>query len=327
MIHLLEPPNAATVSLQSKEQITYIVKCNDCIASDVDWRNVTQTTDTDCTFPAPVIFTWQAEDAAQLQISSSKNFDTLIRSITAYGREEVYNLKIGFTYYWRVICGNEVSDVYSFSTEDRVPRWIYINGTTNVRDIGGWKTVDGKHIRQGMLYRGSSMGVAGTFNMDSIIELRDFLGVRTDLDLRGEVVGQLHQSPLGGDVTLHLVPISSYSEMFKDTTPLPVIFCLLADCANYPIYFHCVAGADRTASLAAMIEALCGVSDADMDLDYELTSLSIWGERSRMGEGWQSFMNELKMYGKTRHEQVRAFLRHAGVTDETMDRIVEILVE
>ena len=39
------------------------------------------------------------------------------------------------------------------------------------------------------------------------------------------------------------------------------------------------------------------------------------------------FTDELKMLGATRRDQARAFLRRAGVSDETMDRTVEILTE
>jgi len=36
------------------------------------------------------------------------------------------------------------------------------------------------------------------------------------------------------------------------------------------VCFHCAGGADRTGSLAFLIEALLGVSESDMSKDYEL---------------------------------------------------------
>ena len=65
----------------------------------------------------------------------------------------VYNLKIATTYYWSVSAGDVVSDVSSFSTADCQPRNIYCDGVTNMRDLGGWKTTDGKRVKQGLLYR------------------------------------------------------------------------------------------------------------------------------------------------------------------------------
>ena len=327
MITLIQPTDGASVSLQTAAQIAFAENSRDYAAPDFDWRNLTQTDAPDCSFPAPVIFAWQAMGEAVLQIARTEWFDSIVRAVTATDEADVYNLEIGCTYFWRVICGDEISEVRSFQTEDRAPRWINIDGITNVRDMGGWKTMDGRRIRQGLLYRGSEMDIHKEITEDGIRELRDYLGVKTDLDLRGEVVGKRFDSPLGSDVAFHLVPIGAYDEYFKETAPYPVIFGLLADRANYPIYFHCWGGADRTGSLACMIEALCGVSEADQDMDYELTSLSVWGKRSRLGEGWMMFTDELKTLGETRQDQARAFLRRAGVSDETMDRIVEILTE
>ena len=327
MITLIRPDNGSTVSLQTPTQIAFAENSRDYAAPDFDWRNLTQTTDPDCSIPAPVVFEWDGDGEAVLQISREETFDSLVRAVTAEDTAAVYNLEIGRTYFWRVICGKETSEVRCFRTEDRAPRWISIDGTTNVRDLGGWKTMDGKRIRQGLLYRGSEMDIHKEITDAGIAELRDHLGAKTDLDLRGEVVGKRFDSPLGPDVAFHLVPIGAYDAYFKETGPYPVIFNLLADEKNYPIYFHCWGGADRTGSLSCMIEALCGVCEADQDLDYELTSLSVWGKRSSQGEGWQMFVSELASLGENRQAQARAFLRRAGVTDETMDRIVKILVE
>ena len=38
-----------------------------------------------------------------------------------------------------------------------------------------------------------------------------------------------------------------------------------------PVYFHCAAGRDRTATLAVLLEGTLGVSESDMAKDYELT--------------------------------------------------------
>ncbi len=327
MIQLIQPENGISVSLQTPAQIAFAENSRDYAAPDFDWRNLTQTTDPDCSIPAPVVFVWEADGEAVLEISGEETFAAVVRTVTAENTAAVYNLEIGRTYFWRVVCGGETSEIRRFHTEDRAPRWIYIDGTTNVRDIGGWKTMDGRRIRQGLLYRGSEMDIHKEITDAGIAELCGHLGVKTDLDLRGEVVGKRFDSPLGSAVAYHLVPIGAYDEYFKETTPYPIIFSLLADRANYPIYVHCWGGADRTGSLSCIIEALCGVSEADQDMDYELTSLSVWGKRSRNGEGWQMFVEELQKLGNTRQAQARAFLRRAGVSDETMDRIMEILVE
>ena len=49
------------------------------------------------------------------------------------------------------------------------------------------------------------------------------------------------------------------------------------------MYFHCIGGADRTGTLAFLIEALLGVNEGDMSKDYELTSF--YSERLRNDNG------------------------------------------
>ena len=47
------------------------------------------------------------------------------------------------------------------------------------------------------------------------------------------------------------------------------------------IYFHCTHGADRTGTIAYLIEALLGVDESDRITDYELTTLAGQSDRTR----------------------------------------------
>ena len=58
------------------------------------------------------------------------------------------------------------------------------------------------------------------------------------------------------------------------------IFDLLSEEKNYPVYFHCVWGADRTGTLAFLINGLLGVSYEDLVKDYEMTTFSHSGKRT-----------------------------------------------
>ena len=70
----------------------------------------------------------------------------------------VDNLKLGTDYEWSITAISENEEVTStsslFSTKDGVARFINIDGLSNVRDCGGWLGLDGKKIKQGLLYRG-----------------------------------------------------------------------------------------------------------------------------------------------------------------------------
>lgn len=50
-------------------------------------------------------------------------------------------------------------------------------------------------------------------------------------------------------------------------------FELLAKKESYPLAFHCTAGADRTGTLAYLVNGLLGVSYEDLCKDFELTSI------------------------------------------------------
>ena len=68
------------------------------------------------------------------------------------------NLKVDTYYDWTVtaISGDKsvVSEANRFHTVDGKVRFIDIDGLSNVRDCGGWTGLDGKRIKQGLLYRG-----------------------------------------------------------------------------------------------------------------------------------------------------------------------------
>lgn len=68
-------------------------------------------------------------------------------------------------------------------TEDIAPRFIYVDGISNMRDAGGWRTKDGRRIRQRMVFRGSEMNSHVTISPKGIETILNDLKIRTDLAL------------------------------------------------------------------------------------------------------------------------------------------------
>lgn len=162
------------------------------------------------------------------------------------------------------------------STANHV-RWCRIPRVRNVRDLGGWNG-----LKTGRVYRGGYLLRAATatgYDPETAEALKA-LGVRTDLDLRGaqerdRQAKEAMKDFSGVGLAALNRPITAYMRSFTDRRDLfRQALLVFADAKNYPIYFHCKAGADRTGTLAFVLEGLCGASEIDLQIDYELTSVS-----------------------------------------------------
>ena len=104
------------------------------------------------------------------------------------------------------------------------------------------------------------------------------------------------------------------------------LFCLLAEPATYPAVLHCWGGIDRTGSFLYILGAALGMREADLGLDYEMSSFSIWGDRSRESDQFRAFLTGLSAYGDGVNAAALGFLRAAGVSDQTLSRIRDIFL-
>lgn len=198
------------------------------------------------------------------------------------------------TYFWQVDSkdGKYKSDISSFTT-DAYSRMIEAGGVWNIRDIGGHPTIDGKHVKQGIIYRGSELvdqqyvhngsTHVVTLTAEGKRVLTEELGVNVEIDFRGdEEANNITSSALGYDVEYVRKPIAAYDYCVgkhSNGTPYPEmvqyysdIFELLRNANRKHVYFHCWGGADRTGTIGFLINALLGVSYTDLIIDYELTS-------------------------------------------------------
>lgn len=267
------------------------------------------------------------------------------------------NLEAGATYYWRItshrhckeswICTPrhdcaeskiaKSSPIVSFRTEDAVPRWIAIEGRVkNIRDLGGWRTADGRRVRQGLIYRGqglndNSVGGLNTganrLMVADLFYMTNTLGIKTDLDLRTdrETTG-MTGSPLGPSVTFVHRPSQSYERIFTDAGKKAMAenFRLASDAKNLPLYFHCIAGADRTGALAYVLNGILGVSKHDLEVDWEATFYPSPNDRCH------HFDDNFAKYGtaeSTLQERIALYLKECGVTEGEIARFRTLMLE
>ncbi|MGH9025354.1 MAG: tyrosine-protein phosphatase, partial [Acidimicrobiia bacterium] len=60
-------------------------------------------------------------------------------------------------------------------------RWVQLDGCLNFRDLGGHRTVDGRPVRPGRVFRSDSLH---HLTVADIQHVADALGLRTAIDLR-----------------------------------------------------------------------------------------------------------------------------------------------
>jgi hypothetical protein len=155
-------------------------------------------------------------------------------------------------------------------------RWIKTRNNSaeawNVRDLGGW-ACDGGTIKYGLLIRGGRIAAA-----DRAV-LVGQLGVQHEIDLRGKEGRDpsdgdvATESPLGSDVWFTIADKAASYALAPVATWQLYLRCVIdAVTHREPVYFHCTAGADRTGTLACVLEGILGMSQSDIDKDYELTT-------------------------------------------------------
>lgn len=237
---------------------------------------------------------------------------------------EVYLLKANTPYYYRVsvtLSDRSVTTIQgTFRTAD-TRRILSIEGAVNVRDIGGWKTSDGKTLRQGRLYRGSELDDAtgkGYLLTDSGRQnLLTVLGIRMDMDLRTPEVASTYNA-LGENVTRTVYNAPQYEQIFTDSgkARMKEIFTDLADIENYPIYLHCTHGLDRTGTVVYLLQAVLGVSEADLIREYELSSLYYTGTSRKLLQPMIDGLNALG--GDTMQENAETYLLSIGITESQL---------
>lgn len=215
----------------------------------------------------------------------------------------------------------------SFKTADIGPRVMTVGGITNVRDLGGYETSFGKTTLQGLAFRGAQLDIKGTSRLTA--QGAELLG--TDIALGLEI--DLRTASETGGLTKSIVTsakylnsrIGSYTAAFSSDQKelFRQIFASYANVNNYPIYVHCVYGADRTGTVCYILNALLGVDEKTLIQDYEFTTFSDAGLRSAATNAeMKAFLSSFSaLSGSTPAEKAENYLLSIGVTSEEITTI------
>ncbi|MBR0365376.1 MAG: tyrosine-protein phosphatase, partial [Clostridia bacterium] len=220
---LLPEQFKGTQSFHTELMKAYLNDTYDSVAYYVDGK-------TNVDKPEPITFKWSwngggAEPTEYiLSVSENRDMSDPAEYTVSEASCDVYNLKIKSDYYWTVSAEDEngntvISDVSVLRTENTAPRNIFVSGIKNVRDIGGWNTLDSKQVKQGYLYRCFRLSYMdnGTFkkqiNDAGISTMRNVLGIKSEIDIRleDEMPLEYTESVLGADVNYFREPMN-YSD-------------------------------------------------------------------------------------------------------------------
>ncbi len=275
-----------------------------------------------------------AIESAQLEISETEDFkNSSKKDIDNNYSVNLYNLKTGTTYFYKAHFKLSNDKVMSYSGSFKTasgPRFMNIEGAYNVRDIGGWKTTDGKTIKQGLLYRGTELDGAVEpgykLTQDGVNEMVLSLGIKFDLDLRAPSDSVDGTYILGSNVKHKYYDMSMYADIFKNASKprVKAVFSDLAKESNYPVYLHCTYGRDRTGSMCYILEALLGVSEDDLLREYELSALYngylVREDILKLRDGL------MKYEGATMKQKAENYLLDCGVTKAEIEAIRDIFL-
>ena len=216
--------------------------------------------------------------------------------------------------------------------------------TFNIRDLGGW-TCDGGKTKYGLIYRGAELNGAVSLNSSQVDFFKNVLGIRDEIDLRNPTSTGVGSGALGLGVD-YVNIYTNYSpyalqDLYRQER-VDIIKRIAKNIKEKKVtYIHCSAGADRTAIICTFIEAICGVSQNDIDRDYELTAFaydtnnnrlstrtrnSTWlnGHRAMInGDGTETYSYPYinNMEGSSFQDKIVRFLLRSGVTIDELNDI------
>ncbi len=276
--------------------------------------------------PLPVKVSWTGGPASSIVLSQSRDYKNTFQVQAQESPAEIFNLVPGVKYFYKVQDSNGTVLKEGCVMPQGPLRMI--NGVAeNVRDLGGWKA-DGGHIAYGKLYRGARLSSRMSDNAKDIF--LNQLGISVDLDLRGIKDSESNAGRVIDGAEYIKFPVEknlgrgtgNTQELYQQA--IRAIIGYLGE--GKAVYFHCAGGADRTGSLAFLIEALLGVSESDLSKDYELTTFAGTNKRLRNYRATEKethilyeLITHIRKFGNPKTESVNQLVENWATTRHSPD--------
>jgi len=214
---------------------------------------------------------------------------------------------------------------------------VALEGQPNFRDIGGYKTSDGRKVKPGLIYRSGelprltdedvaklrALGIKTVVNFLTPAEIeyrgKDRLpdGVREiNIPITGEVAdvpdaaaqlvearktGDFRKFPPAFNPQVHTDLVSgSADKQYRE------LFEILADDSNYPLVYHCSHGVHRTGTATALLLSALNVPWQTVRDDYLLSNAARESEVSPRITQLEGLAADIPMSDAERHENNQA---------------------
>ena len=240
--------------------------------------------------------------------------------------------------------------------EDYADRHHAFEGCFNFRDVGGYKTRDGRRVKWGRYFRAGRQDRMTEPDLEKVKSLN----IGTQIDLRGdEEIEDQGLGPLTDmGATYHnisLIPAGGRDQLSRlvgdtgisgkrylgylsfGTESWQRMFSILSEPLDSAIVIHCTAGKDRTGVSTAFFLSVLGVDRDTIEADYLLTNRDV-PRQADFVEGTTGYPDgmcreEMMMHAgvpetamcdfldgvETEWGGVLEFLQFAGITDTQME--------
>ena len=251
-----------------------------------------------------------------------------------------YNPYLGKNYYKLVAhftdSTSEESEIHNFYVDATCPRNLTIDGMTNCRDMGGRLLESGGVFKQGIVYRTSGKNQSGLVMTEATTEeMINHLHLRNEIYIadRGSSYACNIQGAPVNNFYMDWQATDGSSNFSRNCEPLKKFFNFMADSSNYPVFFHCKIGTDRTGLCATMLCGLVGVPLNEIYQDYLFSNFGAISGKRYIGEaaGHDNILRYTEYIqsfpGDTFQNKVYNVLLSIGVSRATLDAVINNLTD
>ena len=250
-----------------------------------------------------------------------------------------YNSFLGDNYF-KVVAhfsdgSKQESPIKIFKVDTTCPRNLKVGNMPNCRDMGGRTTEAGGKIKQGLIYRtsGSKFDNSTASNAEAKKILLNQLKVKTEINVANSTTNNVNLTGVKVEDCFMAYGSVPYSNLARNSVRIRQIMDILADETNYPVFYHCRIGTDRTGITGVMIGGLLGIPFNEIIQDYGFSNFApIDNQRyphkegDSNGDNIDKYIDEiLALPGKNFQEQTYLALRMIGVPATKLDKIIDFM--